>query len=851
MFRRLALFIPLTLFAAACDDDGIGRLNAKIEADLEVDFGDVPIGLLVAREFEVKNTGGTVVSLTEIQTDVATYTTNVYAFDVSMEKLTIATSASKKVRVTFRPFIEMETSVETSIVVKTDGGEATIKLKGRGIGDVLTIEPNPVLFGNILIGSSRTLDVKITNVSTYALELKTDTDSMGQPMVMNTSGNGRFEILANPSADGSLLPAMTKLEPGTSFVVPAKYTPDVVATGQTDKGKWTVSYCSFDYCGTEVRLEGRGASNALECTPAMVDFGAVNPGRTATRPVTCTNISNDAMEILNWELTGPALGEFGMSPSMRSRLEAGASVVIEVQFHPSFLVPLAVPLEAALELKAASVDARPLDTVRIPLIGSPGGPSISVTPASLSFGGVAIGTTLTRRLLVSNDGYSDLLVSMIEPDAAMTASYTAAPVMAFTVPVGSSTVVSVTFDPQAVGDLPSELIVYSNDSINPEVTVPLSGQGVDLPPCSYSLQPNPVTFGAVTLNTSMTLTARFTNTGVDDCLLNDTEIVDSVSDPSSVYTLVNGSETGLRIAPNGVHDFPISYAPVDAVSDRHFLTFYVSDPGNSQPQIPLIGAGEATTEVACPSNISVPAGQPLPLSIMVTTRGTNVSSIDWSILSAPPGGIGTPNQWNPDPPNTENVDFLAYIVGAYQIHVVVVDDLGTNATCDFVVTAEGHGLRVTMTWDGSGDIDLHLNDTITQPWFGSSNDCYYANRTPIWDAASPASMGANPQLDFDNTSGFGPENTNIDIPLLNHPYTIGVHNYSGGLGRETTIDVFCGGVTSPNATFVSQPFSMAGAGQCTGNDFWKVAVVEFQSQTSCTITPLNAVVPSSDACIAY
>lgn len=850
-FRRLALFIPVAMFgAAACDDDGIGRVNAKIEVIGEVDFGDVPVGLLVAKEFEIKNAGGTVVTLQEITTDIATIATNVYAFEVPTEKFSIATSATKKVRVTFRPFIEMETPVETTIVVKTDGGEATVKLKGRGIDEVLTIEPNPALFGNILIGSDSTMDVKITNVSQHSLELKTELGSDGKPLVVSTAGNGRFEILATPTADGSLLPSMTKLEPGTSFVVQAKYTPDVVATGQEDRGKWTVSYCSFDYCGAELRLEGRGASSALECLPAMIDYGAVNPGRAITRPVTCANISNDAMEILSWELTGPALGEFSTTPSARTRLEAGATTVINVEFHPSFIVPLAMPLEAALEIKAASVDARPLDDVRIPLSGSAGGPSISVSPMSLDFGAVAIGTASTKRLLVSNDGYTDLVVDMIDADLAGTNAYTVRPEL-FSLVVGTATIVEVTFAPPIVGDLPSQLMIHSNDSYNPMLTVDLTGQGVQLAPCSYSLQPNPVTFGAIRLRTTSTLTVRFTNTGSDDCLLNDVRLIDTMQAPATVFTLDNGEETGLRLAPNATHDFPITYAPVDAVNDRGFLTFYVSDPNNSQPQIPLFGAGEATTEVMCPANVSVPAGQPITLTAPITTRGTNVTSIDWQIVSAPPGGIGTPNQWNPDPPNTETVDFLAYIVGAYQIHVVVEDDQGSTASCDFVVTAEGHGLRVTMSWNGSGDIDLHLNESTTQPWFSNPNDCYYANDTPIWDAASAVAMGANPELDFDNTSGFGPENTNIDIPILNKAYTVGVHNFSGGNGRTVTIDLYCGGVTAPSATFTSPMFTSSAVGGCSGNEFWKVAVVEFTSQTTCTITPLNTVVTSADACLAY
>jgi hypothetical protein len=71
------------------------------------------------------------------------------------------------------------------------------------------------------------------------------------------------------------------------------------------------------------------------------------------------------------------------------------------------------------------IAGRDLDEVRVELVGEAGGPDIQVTPESLNFGRVAIGTGSKRRILVENTGYNDLEVTGINADTAGTGGYTA------------------------------------------------------------------------------------------------------------------------------------------------------------------------------------------------------------------------------------------------------------------------------------------------------------------------------------------------------------------------------------------------------------------------------------------
>jgi hypothetical protein len=238
--------------------------------------------------------------------------------------------------------------------------------------------------------------------------------------------------------------------------------------------------------------------------------------------------------------------------------------------------------------------------------------------------------------------------------------------------------------------------------------------------------------------------------------------------------------------------------------------------------------------LTCPGDQAVDAGSPITLTAMATM----IRGLSWTIVSAPTGGASTA-MWSPAPPTSATEQFTPYIVGDYVIRVSGTDATGRAVSCMFTVTARPHGLRIQLTWDGPGDVDLHLhNGTTRTAWF-TTDDVFYANRS-AWGAS----------LDFDNTSASGPENISMNAPVTGMSYTIGVHNYANAAGRTATIQVFCGSTsgTTPTQTFTSRPLAGTDFGNCTTNDFWKVATVVMTSPTSCTITPINTYSNSSQRC---
>lgn len=109
------------------------------------------------------------------------------------------------------------------------------------------------------------------------------------------------------------------------------------------------------------------------------------------------------------------------------------------------------------------------------------------------------------------------------------------------------------------------------------------------------------------------------------------------------------------------------------------------------------------------------------------------------------------------------------------IEVTVVDSLSPNTSASDMVRVFFTGnfpvLRATLSWDGYGDLDLHMRNP-------SGQECYFLN----------PSIGGM-VLDVDNVSGFGPENISV-VNQITGIYTVFVENFSATIGLSATVKIF-------------------------------------------------------------
>jgi hypothetical protein len=254
------------------------------------------------------------------------------------------------------------------------------------------------------------------------------------------------------------------------------------------------------------------------------------------------------------------------------------------------------------------------------------------------------------------------------------------------------------------------------------------------------------------------------------------------------------------------------------------------------------GACATPPTVTCPPPATTRPLVPVTLTGTASDADGFIASWRWTLVSAPAGASGAFSA--PTAPTTQ---FTPNLVGLYTVQLTVTDDSGLTASCTTTVTARGEGLRVEIGWNTNfADQDLHLLRMAGGTgWFNYPNDCYYANTRPSWDAAGTAD---DPRLDIDDVDGYGPENTNIDVPVTGSTYRVGVHHYSAhGAGTSTvTVRIYCGDISlTPVATYTRALSN--GASIPDANDFWRVADVRWDGGDACTVTPINTLTTGGGA----
>lgn len=104
---------------------------------------------------------------------------------------------------------------------------------------------------------------------------------------------------------------------------------------------------------------------------------------------------------------------------------------------------------------------------------------------------------------------------------------------------------------------------------------------------------------------------------------------------------------------------------------------------------------------------------------------------------------------------------------------------------------------VTLTWDGPGDVDLHVTEPL-------GSHVYYGHAS-----------GESGYLDVDNTSAYGPEHyfaTCDSSALAPGEYSVGINNYSRATGRVATIQAASstGGVIATQRVTVGPELGSSG-----------------------------------------
>ena len=415
------------------------------------------------------------------------------------------------------------------------------------------VTPAELAFGDVLAGGMQDRTVTVTNYGTMPVT------------VLGVSSSSAV------FAGGGPLPG--PIAPGTSASLTVRFQPTsaVSYTG-------TLSIATSSGVAS-VALSGRGVEPQISVSPAPLAFGDVRVGSSLALTLSIQNIGTAPLTVFGASSTSTAFTVPGPLPGP---IAPGASASLTVRIQP----PSAASYSGTLSITS---DGGGL--VLVGLSGRGVEPRISVSPTSLAFGTILVGTSRSQSFTVSNTGTAPLLVSSSSLTGLDFQLSTPTP---FSVAPGSSQSVTVACAPATTGSRTGTLVLQHDAGAPVSISLSCNATAGQL----QLVEP----LNGMVLYSSQSGSATIRNTGVG---------------PLTVWSLRFGTKTS-----------------------------YVSIRGISLPRVLAPGA-TLSWVVDCGSTTNVPAER---TTMLVTHDGVPTGSL--FNITCYPGIVTIPEPPPPPPPQT-------------------------------------------------------------------------------------------------------------------------------------------------------------------------------------------------------
>lgn len=426
-----------------------------------LNFGSVAVGASgTAGTITITNSGRQTISIQQITSSLAEFVVIAPAMPVS-----IAGRGRMSFQVVFMP--DSLTTFSGSIVITPahkSGGPVSVGVSGVGLSNssqvqtlLLSSNVTTMNFGSTLVGSSASQSIVVTNTGTGSVTISQ----------VAASGAG-FSI--------SGFPGGVTLAAGQGLSVTANFAP---AAAGTAAGSITVVSNATNSPST-ISLTGTGVQPQISVIPASVSFGSVSTGVTNTQTLTIRNAGTATLTVSQASLSGTGYSSSGLA--MPLSVMAGGSFTFNVGFAPQSAGNFSGSI--------TFISNTPNSPLVIPLSGTGLAATLqlSASPASLSYGSLATGTSALQTVTLTNTGNSSVSISQVsESGAGFSVNGIALPL---SLAAGQSTSFTVTFAPASAGSLSGSVTVASNATNSP-LTIALAGTGASTVSHTVSLNWTP------------------------------------------------------------------------------------------------------------------------------------------------------------------------------------------------------------------------------------------------------------------------------------------------------------------------------------------------------------------------
>jgi Abnormal spindle-like microcephaly-assoc'd, ASPM-SPD-2-Hydin len=310
----------------------------------------------------------------------------------------------------------------------------------------------------------------------------------------------------------------------------------------------------------------------LIVTPNAIQFGSVGVGSSASQTAIVSNHGTYDLTITNISAKGSGFRISGFSG--QTILAPGHTIKLTVIFTPKS----AGELSGDISITTATKPAQAMAT----LSGTGANSRLSITPSSVNFGNVSVGSPTSQTMKLTDDGTgSVLIISTSVSGAGFSISALSTPQ---TLTPKQSLSFTVKFDPKTAGSATGKISVVEGGGAE---TIDLSGVGV-ASSVGLSASATSIAFGNVKVGSPATQTITLKSTG------NSSVDISNVSISGSGYTFSG-------VAPNTVLDpgqsavLSVSFDPKTTGGSPGKVTIS-SDAPNPKMNITLSGAGTSNQQ---------------------------------------------------------------------------------------------------------------------------------------------------------------------------------------------------------------------------------------------------------------
>ena len=527
---------------------------------------------------------------------------------------TLAAGGSVALSVRYAPSAVGSTQGTITLASNAPNPSTTILFTGTSVKPgQLAVNPSSISFGSVQVGKSQSVSGTFTNPGGSDLTISQLSTSVTGFTISGPTLPATLAPSQSVSFTVTFTPKQSGMVSGSVAVVNAA---SLLAPGQAQSSP---SPTSTNSTTTTIAVSGTGmVAGQLVATQSSLNFGSLQVGSSQTLPATLTNSGNTAVKISQATVSGAGFSIAGLTLPLT--LSAGQSTSFNVTFKPQ-------SAGASNGSVAITSDASN-STLNVLFSGTGVAPgSLTLNPASLSFGSVQTGSNQKQSVTLTNTGGTS--VNITQATVTGTGFSLSGLSVPTTLSAGQAVSFSVTFAPQSAGNVTGSVVITSNAS-NSSLSLPLSGTGIA--PGTLTANPSSLSFGSVQVGGSQTVSGTLTNSG-------GTSVTLTQATASGTGFTVSGLTLPLTLTAGQSATFSAVFRPQTSGTASGSLSV-TSNASNATLTIPFSGTGVAQGSLTASSstlsfgNVLIGSNQSLPETL------TNSGGSSISITSATPSGTG-------------------------------------------------------------------------------------------------------------------------------------------------------------------------------------------------------------------